>query len=73
MGLARQVIAQLKGDLAGVEVEMVGRRPRRAGRADEARRIVQNLLINAAHSARLLPTPRVRVHVYEARSAPSFR
>jgi len=72
MALSRKVIAGLKGDLVGVEIEMVGGEVVAPAEPKRLAQVVQNLLVNAAQAAKLLPTPRVRVHVYESRGDPTL-
>jgi two-component system sensor histidine kinase HydH len=66
MVLIRRVLQWLKTDLDGVTVEVLGVETHAAADPIRLGQILQNLLANAIHAARLLSEPRVRLHVYEA-------
>jgi signal transduction histidine kinase len=66
MPLIRQVLQWLKTDLDGVTVEILGQEAYAAADPIRLGQILQNLVVNAVHAARLLSAPRVRLHVYEA-------
>ena len=66
MALIRQVLDWLKTDLDGVTVEVLGQEAYAAADPIRLGQILQNLVANAIHAARLLSEPRVRLHVYEA-------
>jgi len=63
--VVRDVLRWAGGELEGVDVQQLVDEPIIArGDATLLGQVVLNLVTNAAHAARQLPAPRVRVHVY---------
>jgi signal transduction histidine kinase len=62
--LAVEVQKWVAADLHGVEVELLGEPVAAVADGRLVGQIVQNLTANAAHAARSLSSPRVRLHVY---------
>jgi two-component system NtrC family sensor kinase len=56
----------LAGELAGVEVEIIADPENALGDEMLVGQILLNLTTNAAHAAKLLPSPRVRLHSYRS-------
>jgi signal transduction histidine kinase len=64
MSVVHDVRKWLADDLRGVEVELVGDSVRALADRTMLEQIVQNLVSNAAHAAKSLAAPRIRLHVY---------
>jgi signal transduction histidine kinase len=64
--LVQNVRKWLTEELRGVEVEVLGSSLGARADADMLGQILHNLIANAANAARTLPSPRLRLHVYES-------
>jgi signal transduction histidine kinase len=64
--MVRDVKKWLKEELLGVEVEIIGEPIHALADPTLLGQILQNLTANAAHAAKSLSAPRVRLHVYES-------
>jgi two-component system sensor histidine kinase HydH len=66
-GVIRQVLVWAAPVLASVEVEEVVEPLRAVADPTMLGQVLLNLITNAAHAARALPSPRVRLHVYPSK------
>jgi signal transduction histidine kinase len=62
--LAQDVLAWLSEELRDVQVELVGEPAFAQTDRTLLAQVLTNLISNAAHAAKSLPSPRIRLHVY---------
>jgi signal transduction histidine kinase len=64
LGLVQDIRKWLEEELQGVDVEVLGEPVRARANVTMLGQILHNLVANAAHAARSLASPRLRLHVY---------